>query len=1181
MKEYINRLARGNIEYETPIINLSVNHIEEEVKTDEDFCGEFLISAVGGEKIKGIVYSTNTLVSIENPVFFGVENTICYRVHANQMERDYCLEGKIEVVSLGGELSIPYQFRVCENRVDSSMGKIHNLFHFTNLVQAEEYEAERLFLSKEFEKVFLRGDERLKNIYQMLRSGKNVKHDIEEFLICTNKKAEVVFGISSSLVEFENLEENVSGKIVVARNIWGDASLNVWCDNDCIELGATSIEGDMFVGNKYELTYVIDITKCHAGKNFAVIHFESRKQHLTCQITISQKTDNVQLDLEEKKYLCELMKLYKDFRLKRIPMPVWVKKSNNCVERLRAVNDSNPFYKLFHAQLLLAEKRKEDARWLIEYVQEHNFAKDSDVVKAYCLYLNCMLRQDRDYARAVLETVKKFYEEGSAYWQILWIIMYLDEDYERNKTLKLANIKEQYYKGCHSMIMYLEALNVWNEQPVLLRVFDEFEIQVITFGIKEDMLSEKLCAHICDLAQVKKAQSKPFAKMLENIFARLNNEALLAIICKNLIRSEDCSKLAFGWYEKGVETELKLTNLYEYYLYSCDKSKPMKLPKMVLMYFKHNSLLDYNLRAFLYASVLTYKSVDDQIYELYRPQMENFVIDQIMKGHINDNLMIVYREILNPTLVKSGVAEKLWNLLFTYRLECMDSNMIRVYVKHKEFDTPLEMRLVNGVAFIPIYTENAQVIFEDAKGQRYVNSVEYRMERIVDESEYVLRIREFLLEDIWFRLYMGEQSYRFDISISDVIGNKKEIIKNSDINKRTRIYYLRELVQYYYDEYDGYEVDCSFIYNNFSILDVAYRRMGLEICMLNGCFEQAVDLIKEYGLCDCNPKRVLRLCNYLLDKADYEEDRTLLELCAYVFCHKKYDAEVLRYLVKYYNGPTREMVEIWKEAGEFELERSALSERLIIQMMFIHSYSNNFERIFEDYYNAGARDRVADAYIAYNSYNYFVRDAVISSDVFRVIEHQIRNDKDVINVAKLALLQHYTEIELSEEQRRLAQALLEELCEKDIVFAFYRKFKGILKLPVYVRNATIVEYAANPNVHVEIHYIHMGAEGNKEYAVEDMKMMYDGMFVKAFSLFYGESIQYYITEEYQGEIHHTESKVLVYEEMSEEVSEGKYEMINDILASRALGDEVTFEKMLRGYAVTDYVATQIFKIVTE
>jgi hypothetical protein len=33
------------------------------------------------------------------------------------------------------------------------------------------------------------------------------------------------------------------------------------------------------------------------------------------------------------------------------------------------------------------------------------------------------------------------YEEGSSYWQVLWVLMYLDEDYEKNKTLKLASIK--------------------------------------------------------------------------------------------------------------------------------------------------------------------------------------------------------------------------------------------------------------------------------------------------------------------------------------------------------------------------------------------------------------------------------------------------------------------------------------------------------------------------------------------------------------------------------------------------------------------------------------------------------------------------------------------------------------------------------------------------------------------
>jgi hypothetical protein len=724
--------------------------------------------------------------------------------------------------------------------------------------------------------------------------------------------------------------------------------------------------------------------------------------------------------------------------------------------------------------------------------------------------------------------------------------------------------------------MYLEALGVLNEQPVLLRVFDEFELQVLNFGLKQDILSEKLALHIGELAEIKKSPSPHFTEFLKKIYTKTQRQSLLCVICRNLIRSDSLSSESFVWYERAVEAGIRLTNLYEYYLLSTDKTKPAKLPKMLLMYFTHNSTLDYHLRSYLYASVVAGKYEDDQTYETYRTQMESFVIDQIIKEHINDNLARVYQELLNPSMVKRDMAEGLLKLLFTARLTCKNPSMTKVYVKHKECDEAAGVRLVDGAAFVQIYTQDAVIIFEDASANRYAGSVEFTIERLFDEKEYITKLMEYIPQNRWLLLYLGERASGYDIAQQEILEIQKKIIKDDGVNETTKMQYVRDVVWYYYSQYDGYELAAEYIPVDVSMMNTEYRKMVIETYMLNGCFKQAMDIVREYGLSGCSPKRVLRICSYLLDKNGYEQDELLLELCTYVFLNKKYDTEVLEYLVRYFNGPTKLMLELWKAADGFEIDRNVLDERILVQMMFVHSYSGSFEKIFEDYYNSGAKQRLIEAYIGYNSYNYFVKDTIISEDVFRVIEYQLRNGQDVAEIAKLALLMYDSGIDMSQEQAQTAQKLLDELCGRDIVFAFYRKFKGKLQLPFHVRNMTIVEYVANPDTRVMIHYIHMGAEGNREYMVEDMKMIYDGMFVKSFVLFYGESLQYYITEEKDGEVKHTESHNLVFEEMNPDTSQGRYEMINDILASRALNDDATFERLLHGYAVADYVAGEVF-----
>ena len=52
-------------------------------------------------------------------------------------------------------------------------------------------------------------------------------------------------------------------------------------------------------------------------------------------------------------------------------------------------------------------------------------------------------------------------------------IVYIDGQIEHNKSIKLIRIKDSFNNGCTSPVMYIEALNIYNEQPDLLRVIEQ------------------------------------------------------------------------------------------------------------------------------------------------------------------------------------------------------------------------------------------------------------------------------------------------------------------------------------------------------------------------------------------------------------------------------------------------------------------------------------------------------------------------------------------------------------------------------------------------------------------------------------------------------------------------------------------------------------------------------------
>ena len=91
--------------------------------------------------------------------------------------------------------------------------------------------------------------------------------------------------------------------------------------------------------------------------------------------------------------------------------------------------------------------------------------------------------------------------------------------------------------------------------------------------------------------------------LLKKCYETIPGDETLRAVCTLLIKGNRVGKEHFYWYALGVERELRITRLYEYYMMSCELSDRLILPRMVLMYFAFDSTLDSLHNAFLYAYV--------------------------------------------------------------------------------------------------------------------------------------------------------------------------------------------------------------------------------------------------------------------------------------------------------------------------------------------------------------------------------------------------------------------------------------------------------------------------------------------------------------------------------------------------------------------------------------------------
>ena len=130
--------------------------------------------------------------------------------------------------------------------------------------------------------------------------------------------------------------------------------------------------------------------------------------------------------------------------------------------------------------------------------------------------------------------------------------------------------------------------------------------------------------------------------------------------------------------------------------------------------------------------------------------------------------------------------------------------------------------------------------------------------------------------------------------------------------------------------------------------------------------------------------------------------------------------------------------------------------------------------MFGDYYkNRAGSNTIVKAYAAYNSFNYVIRKRKADPMTFNVIENAYRDKTGLpllCYVAWLKDISDNTDRLKKSDINNMAQSILTEMCEKELVYDFYKKFKGFLNIPYNAYGVTVIEYYGMPDRKVELHY---------------------------------------------------------------------------------------------------------------
>ncbi len=1188
-------------------LEFSCENIEVAAKPEELIEGSFAIHA-SDRYAEGEIYSSDTRIRVPENRFKGQNCEVRYFFDLSNAEEGDVISGELSIISNYGEYVIPYIASVQKSLLQSSLGGIKNLFHFTNLARANWDEAVELFYRPEFITVLNKNDKNARLSYIGLSRSIGNQQNVDEFLVEANKKAPVSYSFDTDGIMLEEIQINTWHSIKITRDSWGYTYLRVYSEGDFIKLSCEFLDDASFENNICDFKIEIDATLLHKGLNSGRIVFESAGRDYVIPVSIMMEKTSERHDIERQKKQIQLslMQHYIDMRYGKRSHELLIKEITRDMEMLRDIDEDNPLTELLQVQLLIEKERFNEAKWLLDNVQQSAYEAGRESVEyCYYLYLTTLYNRDEDYIQEVLGIIENAYANNPTQWKIAWFLLDLDESFSRHSEYKWQFIEKLFKSGCSSPLIMCEAMLLLRDTPTFLLKLDAFEENVLWHGAKNCVLDADLIEQLQYIAARKREYSPLLYRILCEAYELGKSPQTVAAICNLLIMGDKKGAEYFGWYALGVEYSVRVTKLYEYYMMSLEldkygeiRDKDIEIPRMVLMYFAYQSTLDYELNAFLYAYVIKNADRYPDLEQSYRIAIERFVLDSIKAGRINENIAYLYQNVVTPHMVADDMAYAFTPLLFMHRIYIDNTRIESVAVIHEKLNGESTYPVINNVCMLPIYGSEYKLFLQDSEGRRFTKSISYENKQLMDTGRLVSYVSRHLEGRLSFDIYLCEIDKNYITITEENFRRFKSLAESEQVMEDFKKEIRTKLMRFYYDNDRIGELDAFLEDIEAGAMQAQERAEVIRYFVSRGMFEKAYSWIRQYGFAHVNTKTLARLVSKRIVMKNFDYEEFLVSVAYYVYKNMRYDENILCYLMRHYCGKVSELKGLWHAAMELELDTGEIMYRILRQIDYTGVNFQDRDAILLSYTEYDDYDtELVDRLLRSAAYEYFVYDAIVDEGIFDRLYEAYVSGATVDKVYKLAILKHAAESEqyLQALDIQALRAIAVELLHEERCFVFYARLADVVPELHYFKHSIFVEYKSEQGGRVYIHFAYDGTDESREstekkdkpveeYEVQEMREMYDGIYVSVFSLFHGEALQYYITESFiddageQGE-RITQSDTLFGDVQDGDDAYSRFAVLNDIMVSAGMQDVATAERLTEEYLYQDFCARELFKVL--
>ena len=976
-------------------------------------------------------------------------------------------------------------------------------------------------------------DSRVRTIYDGLKGRAGRRNLLEEFLVALQVKEPVKLTLETGTRIYENLTGIAEDYIDIAAGTWGYVSADITVDAPFIELGTFRITDQDFVQGRCRVGYRIVPSRLHRGRNFGCIRVKSLREEFLISVEAEGHHGSGSTEREsgsdrfmDHGSLYKYLSLRLDYEAGVYEPALLLNQMMKETEHLRADFPGDARAKLIQAELLILNGREDNASLALDDARDHVLAHREKQVELYCFYqyLRLEIKPSVQQKESLVRYIRKLlWEDGEIRPYLFLMLVKLDETMAQNPLELYRSMASLFNQGCCSPFLYASACRLMEAHPDLFVRLGDFEIQTLYLGVQKGIVSRVTALKAAGLA----LGLKHYRKLVERLFTKLyqtyEEQEILEAVCSLLIKGDCKEKDAFAWYEKALEQGVNLTRLYEYFLYSLPEDYGHLLPKEVLLYFSYDKDLNRHSRQVLYRNILEYMNPSAELYQSYTRHMEQFAMEQLFQSRINRSLAVIYEHMIYKDMIDSRVARVLPGILKSCRIRCGDSRMKYVIVRYEELEDEEAFLLEDQSAYVPLFSERSVLLFQDAYGNRYLDVKHWKVS-VMDRPELLAQCYEVYPDHPMLKLSECRDIVNRGVETDEEAALLEEIVTQMHLSPAFEGRLMQAVTDYYCqkasEDKDGDGVfNCAYLVQiDKKPMAVRQRQQICETLISQNYMREAYNMIRDYGSQYISTPRLMKLCTKTILMNLFDQDDLLLGLSHQVFCQGCYDSVILDYLCEHFNGTVSQMYEVLIQGVREHVETYDLEERLLGQMLFT-GCCDQMDSVFELYMKRKTtKEMVVKAYFTQKSVQYFLEEKDMDQRVFEYLKQAVGNtfDKDRMpTIYLLALTRYFSTLDKVEAgDVELLKTMTSLLLEEGLVFPYTRELSKHISVPEDIMDKAMVEYRGRKDAHPELQVRILPEETG--FHSEDIRRVYQGIFVKQKVLFEGEIMEYRIYDYLDG-----------------------------------------------------------------